>query len=103
MGGDERSLGLRIESRMVAKFTKPEAEKVGWRLNDVIVGVGTKLVSSQEEMLSAIGEGKEALKASGSPLRFLVERLGKKPDAKKKGDLVFVGGRAARVEGLQAQ
>merc|ERR1711879_75710 len=101
--GEERSLGLRIESRMVTKFTKPEAEKVGWRLNDVIVGVGTKLVASQEEMLAAIAEGKEVLKSSGTPIRFLIERLGKKPEGKKKGDLVFVGGRAARVEGVQAQ
>eukprot|EP00929_Paragymnodinium_shiwhaense_P091089 TRINITY_DN5112_c0_g1_i1.p1 TRINITY_DN5112_c0_g1~~TRINITY_DN5112_c0_g1_i1.p1 ORF type:complete len:467 (-),score=141.00 TRINITY_DN5112_c0_g1_i1:399-1718(-) len=79
--GDERSLGLRIENRVITKFTKPEAEKLGWKLGDCIIGVGSSLTASQDEMLAAIGAGKEAMKSSGTPLRFLVERLGERRSA----------------------
>lgn len=99
--GEERSLGLRLENRVVTKFTKPEAEKLGWRLGDCVVAVGAQVVRSQDEMLQAIGVGKEALKASGTALRFIVERLGEKPAGPKKGDLIFVSGRAARIAGFE--
>lgn len=77
--GEEKSLGLRIENRIITKFTKPEAEILGWRLGDCIIGVGTRLVTSQDDMLAAIGAGKEAMKTSGTALRFLVERNGPPP------------------------
>lgn len=79
--GQERSLGLRLENRVVTKFTLPEAEKLGFRLGDTILGVGKGLVNSQEDMLAAIGASKEALKSSGAPIHFLVERLGAPPAA----------------------
>jgi len=79
--GEERSLGLLLEERIVKKFTKPEAEKLGFRLGDCIVGVGAGLVRSQEDMLAAIGAAKDALKSGGTPIRFLVERLGAPPAA----------------------
>lgn len=77
--GEERSLGLRLENRVITKFTKPEAERLGWRLGDCIIGVGTRLVTSHDDMLVAIGTGKEAMKNSGTALRFLVERVGGLP------------------------
>lgn len=95
--GEERSLGLRLENRVVTKFTKPEAEGLGWRLGDCIVAVGPGVVATQDGMLAAIARAKEALKAEGTPIRFIVERLGDRPAGPKKGDLVFVGGRAARI------
>lgn len=101
--GDERTLGLRIESRIITKFTKPEAEKTGWKLGDCIVGVGTTLVNTQDDMLAQIAVGKEALKNSGTPIRFLVERMGARPGqtAHKRGDMVTVGGRVARIQEIQ--
>eukprot|EP00448_Togula_jolla_P005947 CAMPEP_0170607924 /NCGR_PEP_ID=MMETSP0224-20130122/21311_1 /TAXON_ID=285029 /ORGANISM="Togula jolla, Strain CCCM 725" /LENGTH=469 /DNA_ID=CAMNT_0010933117 /DNA_START=46 /DNA_END=1455 /DNA_ORIENTATION=+ len=97
--GEERTLGLRIENRVVTKFTKPEAEKLGWKLGDCIIGVGNQQATSQDVMLASIGEGKEALKSQGTPLRFLVERMGPRPQetGPKKGSLVFVNARAARI------
>lgn len=77
--GEERSLGLRIENRIVTALTKPQAAKLGWRIGDCIIGVGEKPVASQEAMLAVIAEKKEALKCLGAPIRFLVERLGPRP------------------------
>jgi len=99
--GDERSLGLRLENRVVTRFTKPEAEKLGWRLGDCILAVGQGPVATQDEMLAAISQAKEALKNAGTPIRFIVERLGEKPAGPKRGDLVFVSGRAARIQSLE--
>ncbi|CAE8637188.1 unnamed protein product [Polarella glacialis] len=101
--GEERSIGLRLEERLVTRFTKPEAEKLGWRLGDCIIGVGSQPVRSQDEMLTAIAEGKEALKANGTPIRFLVERLGPKPttDSFVRGAMVTVNGRIARIQEVQ--
>mmetsp|Transcript_118129 Transcript_118129/g.381272 ORF Transcript_118129/g.381272 Transcript_118129/m.381272 type:complete len:99 (+) Transcript_118129:2-298(+) len=76
---------------------------MGWRAGDCIVAVGPGLVATQEAMLAAIGAAKEALKTNGTPIRFLVERLGSKPAGPKRGDLVFVSGRAARVQGIEPQ
>lgn len=77
--GHERSIGIGLENRIVTKFTRSEAESLGWRIGDCIVGVGARLVPTQESMLVAIGDAKETLKADGSPIRFLVERLGPRP------------------------
>mmetsp|Transcript_165399 Transcript_165399/g.525631 ORF Transcript_165399/g.525631 Transcript_165399/m.525631 type:complete len:437 (+) Transcript_165399:2-1312(+) len=77
--GEERSLGLRLENRVITKFSKPEAEGLGFRLGDCIMGVGAGLVHTQEEMLAAIAPAKEALKNNGNPVRFLVERMGPAP------------------------
>lgn len=77
--GEERSLGLRLENRIVTRFTKLEAEQLGWVLGDHIIGVGAQQVSSQDSLLAAIGEAKEVLKNTGTPIRFLVERLGARP------------------------
>jgi len=77
--GEERSLGLRIENRVVTNFTKPEAAKLGWRLGDCILGVNLQQATTQEVMLEAIGQAKETLKTNGAPIRFLVERLGARP------------------------
>jgi len=101
--GDEKSLGLRIENRVVTKFTKTEAEGLGWHLGDCIVGVGAELVATQEELLAAIAANKGALKKHGTPIQFLVERLGAKPKAPKAGDVVRVQGRAATVQGSDAR
>merc|ERR1719323_59922 len=60
--GDEKSLGLRLENRIVTKFTKPEAQKFGWKLGDAVAGVGASFVASQEDMLARIAAAKEALK-----------------------------------------
>lgn len=79
--GEERSLGLRLENRVVTKFTKPEAESLGFRLGDAIMAVGARVVNTQEELLEAIVEAKDALKNNGSPVRFVVERLGPLPSA----------------------
>lgn len=77
--GEERSLGLRIENRVVTNFTKPEAAKLGWKLGDCILGVNLQQATTQETMLEAIGQAKETLKTNGAPIRFLVERLGARP------------------------
>jgi len=95
--GEERSLGLRLENRVVTKFTKTEAETLGWRLGDCIVGLGAGPVKSQEELLAAISVAKEALKARGAPMRFIVERLGAKPAGPKVGDTVLVQGNPAKI------
>ena len=34
--GAERTLGLRIEDKVITAFTKPEAARFGWRLGDSI-------------------------------------------------------------------
>jgi len=77
--GEERSLGLRIENRVVTNFTKPEAARLGWQLGDCILGVNLQQTTSQEAMLACIGTAKEELRTRGTPIRFLVERLGAKP------------------------
>lgn len=77
--GEERSLGLRIENRVVTAFTKPEASRLGWILGDCIIGIGPLPFFTQDAMLAAIAEAKEALKTSGTPIRFLVERHGQRP------------------------
>eukprot|EP00441_Pelagodinium_beii_P027116 CAMPEP_0197659774 /NCGR_PEP_ID=MMETSP1338-20131121/49016_1 /TAXON_ID=43686 ORGANISM="Pelagodinium beii, Strain RCC1491" /NCGR_SAMPLE_ID=MMETSP1338 /ASSEMBLY_ACC=CAM_ASM_000754 /LENGTH=395 /DNA_ID=CAMNT_0043236863 /DNA_START=51 /DNA_END=1238 /DNA_ORIENTATION=+ len=77
--GEERSLGLRIENRVVTNFTKPEAARLGWRLGDCILGVNMQHTSSQEAMLACIGTAKEELRTKGAPVRFLVERMGARP------------------------
>eukprot|EP00933_Yihiella_yeosuensis_P061747 TRINITY_DN64586_c0_g1_i1.p1 TRINITY_DN64586_c0_g1~~TRINITY_DN64586_c0_g1_i1.p1 ORF type:complete len:440 (-),score=109.66 TRINITY_DN64586_c0_g1_i1:84-1403(-) len=101
--GEERSLGLRLENRVVTRFTKPEAQRLGWKLGDCIMGVNLVQVNTQDEMLAQIAQHKEALKTSGTPIRFLVERLGEKPSiaSVKPGDLVRVRGRPARVQDIQ--
>jgi len=76
--GEEQSLGLRLENRVVTKLLRPEAETVGWCLGDCILGVGSAPVNTQEELLNAIVRAKEAFKLQGTPLKFLVERLGPK-------------------------
>lgn len=96
--GEERSLGLRIENRVVTGFTKPEAESLGWKLGDCIAGVGMTHVTTQEDMLAAIGAGKEALKSSGAQLKFLVERMGPRPV--QPGSIINVQGKAAQVQGM---
>lgn len=110
--GEERSLGLRLENRVVTAFTKPEAQGIGWKLGDCIFGVGNQPVNTQEELLALIAPAKEALKTSGQPIRFLVERLGPRPDpeqgassgappraaAHAPGTRIFVNGRVARVQ-----
>mmetsp|Transcript_118031 Transcript_118031/g.252109 ORF Transcript_118031/g.252109 Transcript_118031/m.252109 type:complete len:472 (+) Transcript_118031:51-1466(+) len=101
--GEEKSLGLRLENRVLTGFTKPEAEKLGWKLGDCVVGVGNGLVHSQDEMLAAISASKGALRETGVAIRFLVERLGPRPEGPKKGALIFVSGRAARVEAVDPQ
>jgi hypothetical protein len=103
--GEERSLGLRIENRVVTSFTKPDAERLGWKLGDCIAGVGQSEVSTQDDLLAAIAEGKVKLKTSGTPIRFLVERLGAKPAAHGPavGTLIFVEGRPARVKEVQEE
>jgi len=95
--GEERSLGLRLENRVVTKFTKTEAEALGWRLGDCIIGFGTGHVKTQEELLAAISVGKEAMKAKGTPMRFIVERLGTKPAGPKVGDTVLVQGKPGKI------
>lgn len=98
--GEERSLGLRIENRVVTFFTKPEAASLGWVLGDCILGVGQTPTHTQDDLLAQIAVTKEALKNSGTPIRFIVERLGPKPAVAPgplPGTLIFVGGRAARV------
>jgi len=95
--GEERSLGLRLENRVVTKFTKTEAEALGWRLGDCIIGLGTGPVKNQEELLAAISVAKEALKAKGTPMRFIVERLGTKPAGPKVGDTVLVQGKPGKI------
>lgn len=110
--GEERSLGLRLENRVVTAFTKPEAQEIGWKLGDCIFGVGNQPVNTQEELLAVIAPAKEALKTFGQPIRFLVERLGPRPDpeqgassgappraaAHAPGTRIFVNGRVARVQ-----
>lgn len=97
--GEERSLGLRLENRVVTRFTKPEAEKLGWKLGDCIIGVGPQPVATQDAMLAAIAVEKEALKSSGAQIRFLVERPGARPAAGiNPGDIIRVNGRMARVQ-----
>merc|ERR1712008_121895 len=95
--GEERSLGLRLENRVVTKFTKTEAEALGWRMGDCIVGLGTGPVKNQDELLAAISVAKEALKAKGTPMRFIVERLGAKPTGPKVGDTVLVQGTPGKI------
>lgn len=77
--GEEKSLGLRIENRIVTSYTKPEAGNFGWKQGDCIIGVGRELVHTQEAMLASIAEAKKALQTSGTPIRFLVERLDHRP------------------------
>jgi len=100
--GEERSLGLRLENRIVTRLTKPEASGLGWHLGDCVAGIGDSLVATQEDMLAAIGTAKEALKSSGTPIRFLVERVGDRPLGPARGSLVFVNGRSARVQEVDA-
>jgi len=77
--GEEQSLGLKLENRVITKFTKAEAGKFGFHLGDCIIDVNDCVVQSQEELLEIIAAGKEALKTNGTPLRFRVERLGTFP------------------------
>merc|ERR550532_815859 len=95
--GEERSLGLRLENRVVTKFTKTEAEVLGWRLGDCIVGLGMGPVKNQDELLAAISLAKETLKAKGTPMRFIVERLGTKPAGPSVGDTVIVQGKPGKI------
>lgn len=76
--GQERSLGLRIDERVVTRFTEPEAEACGWKVGDIIIGVGNSLVCSQASVLSQIVASKVELERSGTPISFLVERFGQK-------------------------
>lgn len=101
--GDEKSLGLRIENRVVTAFTKPQAEQLGWRLGDSIIAVGMAQVVTQEEMLAQIASAKEALKSEGTKIRFLVERLGARPAGPKPGQMISIQGRAAMVKGQDPQ
>eukprot|EP00435_Cladocopium_sp_Y103_P004946 s849_g1.t1 len=78
--GAERTLGLRIENRVITAFTKPEAARFGWRLGDVIQAVARQRTPTQEVLLEKIGTFKEALRTNGSPMEFLVERLGARPN-----------------------
>ncbi|CAE7938043.1 unnamed protein product [Symbiodinium sp. KB8] len=77
--GAEKTLGLRIESRVVTAFTKEEAVRLGWRLGDCILAVGRQRVSTQEVLLTGISSCKEALRMNGTPIEFLVERMGARP------------------------
>merc|ERR1712014_376796 len=61
------------------------------------VGLGTGPVKNQEELLVAISVAKEALKAKGTPMRFIVERLGTKPTGPKVGDTVLVQGKPGKI------
>merc|ERR1719188_518441 len=105
--GEERSLGLRLENRVLTKFTKPEAEGMGWKLGDCIVGMRAGPVQTQEEMLAAIASEKENLKTNGTPIRFVVERMGPKPTSKAPkanvGDLLSIQKRAAKVVQVDAR
>lgn len=78
--GAERTLGLRIENRVITAFTKPEAARFGWRLGDVIQAVARQRTPTQEVLLEKIGSFKEALRTNGTPMEFLVERLGARPN-----------------------
>merc|ERR1719188_1740025 len=104
--GEERSLGLRLENRVLTRFTKPEAEGMGWKLGDCIIGMRAGPVQTQDEMLAAIASEKENLKNSGTPMRFVVERMGPKPASSanggKVGSVVRVNGRAAQVVQVDA-
>lgn len=99
--GEERSLGLRLENRVLTRFTKLEAEGMGWKLGDCIIGMRAGPVQTQEEMLAAIASEKENLKNSGTPIRFVVERMGPKPAGQaqkaKVGDTLSINNRAAKV------
>ncbi|CAE7263015.1 unnamed protein product [Symbiodinium sp. CCMP2592] len=77
--GAEKTLGLRIESRVVTAFTKEEAVRLGWRLGDCILAVGRQRVPTQEALLAGISGCKEALRMNGTPIEFLVERMGARP------------------------
>lgn len=77
--GAERTLGLRIENRLITAFTKPEAARFGWRLGDCIQAVGRQRTPTQEVMLEKIAAFKEDLRTNGTPMEFLVERLGARP------------------------
>jgi len=106
--GEERSLGLRLEDRVLTRFTKPEAEGMGWKLGDCIIGMRAGPVQTQDEMLAAIASEKENLKNNGTPMRFVVERAGPKPagqtsaNGAKVGSVVRVHGRAAHVVQVDA-
>lgn len=103
--GEERSLGLRLENRVLTRFTKPEAEGMGWKLGDCIIGMRAGPVQTQDEMLAAIASEKENLKNNGTPMRFVVERMGLKPASAsggKVGSVVRVNGRAAQVVQVDA-
>jgi hypothetical protein len=102
--GEERSLGLRLENRVLTNFTKPEAEAMGWKLGDCIIGMRAGPVHTQEEMLAAIAAEKENLKNGGTPMRFVVERMGAKPKAPRAnaGDMISIQKRAARVVQVEA-
>jgi len=77
--GAEKTLGLRIENRVITAFTKDEAMRFGWRLGDCILVVSRQRVETQEALLAGISSSKEALRMGGTPMEFLVERLGPKP------------------------
>ncbi|CAE7615733.1 unnamed protein product [Symbiodinium pilosum] len=77
--GAEKTLGLRIESRVVTAFTREQAARFGWRLGDCILAVGRQRVPTQEALLAGIASCKEALRTNGTPIEFLVERMGNRP------------------------
>lgn len=77
--GAEKSLGLRLENRIVTKLTMQEATILGWKLGDTIVGMASGPVNSQEELLTRIGLAKHELKTNGVPMKFVVERIGRRP------------------------
>eukprot|EP00913_Durusdinium_trenchii_P012664 g11892.t1 len=62
--GAERTLGLRIENRLITAFTKPEAARFGWRLGDCIQAVGRQRTPTQEVMLEKIAAFKEEIDKS---------------------------------------
>mmetsp|Transcript_17609 Transcript_17609/g.31826 ORF Transcript_17609/g.31826 Transcript_17609/m.31826 type:complete len:163 (+) Transcript_17609:66-554(+) len=121
--GDKKSLGLRIEHKVVTDLTEPEVEKFGWRKGDVIMAVNKTLVRQQDDMLAAIAVAKASLQESGTPIKFIVERIGEKPGSPssaagsgaaaaaaaaaataklpKVGEMIFTGGRAARVQAVE--
>lgn len=97
--GDEHSLGLSIDNRIVTRIKLSQSKELGWLVGDCILGVGDQVAGTQEALLAIIAEAKSVLRREGTPIRFVVQRMGERPGP-KLASLVFIDGRSARVKEL---
>jgi len=78
-------IGVSVQSGtcIVSRLVHEEAFRMGWRLKDVVVELNGEAIGDGESLKAVVKSALEGHRASGTPLRFLVQRVAQPTDTSR--------------------